>query len=309
MPLIVLIVIISGCIGQNSTPVTSTKDGIIITDFSFENSPIYAGDIIGLQLELQNVGGSKVNLYKIQLYGVDFIPCDYIERCWGIKDGVQELNDTYIQANLPSKGVLYPPDPSINLEGDKDYYRWRLQAPSGIGAPTNYDFRVRVEYNYETIYSGTIRIVNDDYLQTLSDEDKQKLFNTGGIISSKLSNGPLSVTPYTSRHFIVNPGDPVVDRTIKFKIENVGKGYTYVDNMTSGNYHISISEIISDGLISDCNDGNPTIKLSNGKSHTIECTFKPPTDVANKIDKPFQIKFEYSYYVDGSASITVKPTY
>ena len=305
--LISLIITISGCIGQDEV-IVSTKDGVIITDFSFENAPIYARDNVGLHLEVQNVGGEKAELKKIQVYGVDFNPCTVSDRCWNIREGIQSLDEGYIEANLPSKGELYRPDPSIKLEGGKDYYEWRLQSPGEVSSETNYDFRVRVEYDYETTYSGTIRIINEDYLQTLSEEDRQKLFNTGGIISSELTNGPISVVPYSGRHFIVNPGEPEGERIIKFKIENVGKGYTYVGDITSNNYYINITEIVGD-VISSCNDNDPMIKLSSGKSHTIECKFNPPNSVVNKIDKPFQIKFEYSYYVDGSVSITVKPTY
>jgi hypothetical protein len=290
---------------------TSPTDGVIITDFSFENSPVYANDNAGLRLEIQNVGGSKAELKKIQIYGVDFSSGISSENKWGLKGGIQELNESYINASLSSKGELIQPDPSINFEGAKDYYEWRLQAPKVVTSETNYDFRTRVEYDYETTYSGTIRVINDNYLQTLSEEDQQKLFNTGGIVSSVLTNGPISVTPYSGRHFIISPGEDEEERIIKFKIENVGKGYPYVGDMTNGNYCININEITGD-VIYDCNISNPgypKIKLSSGKSHTIDCKFKPPTDVINKIDKPFQIKFEYSYYVDASATIKVKPSY
>jgi len=305
LSLIILIIVISGCIGQNSNPVTSTSDGVIIIDFSFENSPIYARDNVGLRLEVQNVGGNGAELKKIQVYGVDFNCADSTGRAWCNK------NPTELETDIMGKNrFLDQPNTEINFEGDKYYYEWRLQAPSGITSETNYDFRVRVEYNYETTYSGTIRIINEDYLQTLSEEDRQKLFNTGGIISSELTNGPISVAPYSGRHFIVNPSEPEEERIIKFKIENVGKGYTYVGDMASGNYYIKIKDngIIGD-VISSCNDNDPMIKLSSGKSHTIECKFTPPNNVVNKIDKPFQIGFEYSYYVDDSAPITVKPAY
>jgi len=300
--LISLIITISGCIGQDEV-IVSTKDGVIITDFSFENSPIYARDNVGLHLEVQNVGGEKAELKKIQVYGVDFDCADSAGRAWCNK------NPTELETDIMGENrFLDQPNTEINFEGDKYYYEWRLQAPKEVTSETNYDFRVRVEYDYETTYSGTIRIINEDYLQTLSEEDRQKLFNTGGIISSELTNGPISVVPYSGRHFIVNPGEPEGERIIKFKIENVGKGYTYVGDITSNNYYINITEIVGD-VISSCNDNDPMIKLSSGKSHTIECKFNPPNSVVNKIDKPFQIKFEYSYYVDGSVSITVKPTY
>ncbi len=312
LSLIILIIVISGCIGQNPEPMTSPNDGVVITDFSLESSQIYARDNIGLRLELQNVGGNKATLKKIQLYGVDFKSGSSDENAWGIKgNGLQQLDENFIKTNLPSKGELFQPDPSINFDGAKDFYEWRLQSPSDISSETNYDLRVRIEYDYETTYSADIRIINDEYLLTLSDEDRQKLFNSGGIISSELTNGPISVIPYSGRHFIVSQGESGEKRIIKFKIENVGKGYSYIDDITNGNYYIKINGITGD-VITNCNITNPLypkIKLSSGKSHTIECEFNPPTNIENKVDKPFQIIFAYSYYVDASVSVTVKPLY
>jgi len=305
--LIFLVIAISGCVGQDGTPI-SAKDGVVITDFSFDHSPIYGGDNVGLYLEIQNVGGTKAYLKEIQVYGVDFVSGMSTEREWGIRKGFQVLDEDYIETNLPSKGELYPPNPDINLEGATDYHEWRLQAPKGVVAKTDYDFSVRVKYGYETTYAGTIRIINDDYLQTLSEEDRQKLYSTDGVISSELTNGPISIIPYSGRHFIVMPDEEEDPRIIKFKIENVGKGYPYVDDKM---YYIRIVDIEGDrNIIVNCaEEENWEIKLSAGKSHTMECKFKPPMDVANQIDKPFQITFKYRYYVDDSTSITVKPAY
>jgi len=303
-----LIIIISGCIGQE-TPIVSTKDGVIITDFSFEHSPVYAEDNVGLRLEVQNVGGNEAELKKIQVYGVDF-DCIDTTRAWCNKGAdPTEFDGTYIGEDR----FLDPPNTEINFEGGKCYHEWRLQAPSGVTSETNYDFRVRVKYDYNTTYSGMIRVIDDIYIQSLKEDEKQKLFSSGGLVSSEVTNGPISITPYSSRHFIVSPGDQKQKRPIKFKIENVGKGYPYIKDPVSGdirNYHIKIIEI---GGITDC-DKDPTngeIKLSSGKSHTINCKFETPTTdgFTNKLDKPFQIRFEYSYYVDGSTSITVKPAY
>ena len=303
--LIFLVITISGCIGQDVI-VVSTKDGVIITDFSFEHSPVYAEDNVGLGLEVQNVGDNIAQITKIQLYGVDFTSgSSSTEREWRILGtGSQEVNIN----DLPSKGELYQPDPDINLEAAKDYYEWRLQAPL-VAAKTDYDFHARVEYSYTTTYTGIIRVINDDYLQTLNEEERQKLFSAGGMISSETTNGPISVTPFASRHFIVTPGE-TGEREIKFKVENVGKGYTYADDQK---YSIKLVDIRPKlgvgGIIASCNGGEPIIKLSSGKSHIFECDFVLPTDVKNKMDKTFQLEFGYYYYVDDSASITVKPAY
>jgi hypothetical protein len=297
--LIILLVFISGCTNQNQNPTVSTEDGVSITDFSFNPSSVYAGYNAGLGLEFQNLGGSKAEITKIQIYGVDFTSgSSSTQREWRIVKGNQEVD---IANGLTSKGELDPPEPDVGIEGDKDYYEWRLQSPL-VTAKTDYDFRVRIEYSYTTVYTGIIRLVHEDYLESLSDADKQKLYNSDGIISSVSTNGPISVVPFSGRHFIVE--ELATKPILKFKIENVGKGYTYTD---IGKYYLTIKE--TPGSMVSC--GNQPIKLSSGKSTIIDCTFDPSLvgSFTNKIDKTFQINFEYSYYVDGITSITVNPSF
>lgn len=303
--LIVPILFISGCIGQTPTG-TSTNDGIVITDFSFQNTPIYAEENVGLNLEVQNVGSSEARLKRIQVYGVDFSPSDID---WRVKN-----NDNDLRLNEE----LYQPDPGINLDGEKYFYEWMLKAPSKVLASTKYDFVARVEYEYITTYTGTIRLVNDNYLQSLSDEERNKLYNSDGIVSSKTTNGPISVTPFSGRHFIVtgaiSPGGEGGEfnqpRAIRFKIENIGKGYPYIcpigidcvsDDSSANKSYLRV-KTMGDFVSCSVNE----IKLSTGKSHVIDCNFSP-SSVENKVDKTFQIELSYSYYVDFYTSITVKP--
>jgi len=306
---LILIIVISGCVGQDGI-ISSAKDGLIITDFSFEYSPIYARDNVGLRLEVQNVGGSDAEIKKIQVYGVDFEPGESTEGEWGHKDEPIEFEGTYIGENR----FLDKPDPDMNFEGGKYYHEeWRLQAPWGIKSETDYDFRVRVEYGYETTYSGTIRVIDDEYLRSLSENERQKLFDAGGIVSSELTNGPISIVPYSGRHFIVDSTNPQ-PRIMRFEVKNVGKGYPFIeDEGQEKNYYIRINGIIGD-VITDCIEDGEAItefKLSKGESHTLDCVFDPPgmNEFTNKIDKPFQIILEYYYYVDSRTSITVNPTY
>lgn len=313
--LLLLIIAFSGCTGNGGTSIISAKDGVVITDFSFGHSPIYSEDNVDLHLEVQNTGGSNAKLIKIQIYGVDFSLTN--PRSWKLRGGkLQVLDENFIDANLASGGELYRPDPDINLEGAKDYYEWRLKAPTEVTSETEYDFRVRVEYDYTTTYFGTIRIINDNYLRSLKENEKQALLNTGGIASSELTKGPITITPFSGRHFIVDEDyNPITapPRTIKFKIENTGGGYPYrtADDGTIRNYYIKIVE--TGDIISNCDKDLNTgeIKLSSGESHIIDCDLSPPgiNEFTNKIDKPFQIGLEYSYYIDGKTSITVKPAY
>ena len=302
LSLIILVIFISGCTTQITTGGGSTKNGVVITEFAFENAPVYTEENVGLRLEVQNVGGNAAVLKKIQIYGVDFGTDD---DDWSTTSG-DEILDEFDEE-------LYKPDPDFDLEGAKFDHEWRLKVPKKVFAETKYDFAVRIDYDYGTTYTGIIRLVDEDYLQSLSDEERNKLYGSGGIISSKLTNGPISIIPFEGRHFIV---DELTARTIQFKVENVGTGYPYIcddgtdcvsDDDNAKKYYLTIRD--EPNNIVKC--GDREIKLSSGKSHILYCTFDPEQvgDFINKVDKTFQIEFEYSYYIDGYTSVVVNPTF
>ena len=272
---LILIVIISGCGGQQTIQTGKVNDGIIIKDFSFDQSEVYAGDYVKLNLEVQNMGEKEGILTRATIYGG-----------WLTGEGV--ITD--------KKDILDPAIPSENFEGGAKYFKWTNNAPLGIQASTNYQFGVRVKYDYQTEYIGTVRFVNPTYLDSLSKQQKDSLIVSNGIISSTVSNGPLNINPISGRSFIVGSLTSV---PIKFGIKNVGSGYPYI---VEGDYSV---KIISQTGVS-CTTDN--IKLSRGETGTFICDFSVPSGFGNYVDKTFKIIFNYSYYVDSMTSITVNPS-
>jgi len=308
---LIFVILVSGCVEQETLVVSGVKDGIVIKDFSFDTSRIYVKDSIGLNLEIQNIGREKAELKRVRIFGVNAenIPSEYR---WGKGDlpdgGVSDKFDldTTDFSTMKIRTILEPSDPSIKFEGGSRYIRWRPRTPTNIQAPTNYDFGVRVEYEYETKYTGIIRIVNEDYLETLPIEERKVLIDAGGVISSSTSGGPLSLAVATGRHFITNGGGR---KEIKFKLKNEGSGYSYYgDTLDSDSmYRVHIDSY--QGLENmECTslDGEDVIKLSKGKERFFNCTFTT-SSATYKVDKTIVINFGYKYYVDGSTSITVNP--
>lgn len=280
---LVLIVIISGCGQQQTIQTGNVNDGIVIKDFSFDQSEVYAGDLVNLNLEVQNVGEVNGTLKSISVYGG-----------W--------LNSPTYPDITGSKN-LDPADPSKTIEGESKYFRERISVNTSIKSKTDYQFGVRVKYDYETEYIGTVRFVSPNYLDTLSKQQKESLIGSNGIITSSVSNGPLNINPITGRSFIVGSINPIF---IKFGIKNVGSGYSYLTS--EGNYSVKIES--KSGGVSDCysNDNTNEIKLSRGETSTFICKFDIPSNFGNYVDKSFKIIFKYSYYTDSSASITVNPS-
>lgn len=307
--LLVFVLLISGCIGGIGEGPIATN-GIIIKDFSFDYSPIYAKEQVGLTIELQNVGEERGELKKVTVYGVDYKGGSSSELSWGLPGETFTMDASH--SDFP-ENPLFPPDPTTGFEGDIWYYSWLPQAPTRIRTLTDYTFDVRVQYSYSTTYTGTIRIINDNYLRTLSNDEREKLVKQGGVVESSITGGPLSISGTSGRHFIVRSSSSD-KRDMKFKVINVGSGFPYDD--------VNSNDIIDTSELHVVRVGSPIpndfitctkskIKLSRGKDGILPCTIIVPGtgDVINKMDKKFSITLFYEYYVDGKTSITVNPTY
>jgi hypothetical protein len=296
LPLLMLIgvIVLSGCVGQDGTQPTGTN-GLIIKDFSFSPPGVITGESTELYIEVQNVGGDTAYLKKITVFGVDTASTAN-ELQWG--------SSKSFAVNLAED--LIPPDPSTGFEGDFYPDSWPLQAPTGVKAKTSYDFGVRVEYSYTTTFTGFIRLMEDNYLKTLPREERDTIQKVGGVVNPSITAGPLSVAAASGRHFIIRTGDNSSDRTIKFKITNVGSGFPYGNDINANLYQVTITSL-TQGLF-DC-DNNVT--LSKGKTGMFSCQISTPsaTDFSgkNKLDKAFALKLTYNYFLDSSASIIVTP--
>lgn len=300
VPLILLIgvSIVLGCtMPGGETTTIGVSNGIIITDFSFDYSPIYAGDQIGLNIELQNVGGEEGTLDTITVFGQDLA---------GSPDPLR-WSTTDPETVSPGE-LLYPPDPVTGAEGDFYTEQWLLNAPTGVRAPTNYDFQVRSEYTYDTVYTGTIRIIESNYLRTISAEERDALIKQGGVVSSSVTGGPLIISAASGRHFIVQEGAGADTKTIKFKITNVGSGNPYGGTITPDNLYV-VTVTGTEGFVTGTCD--PDTTLARGKTGVIKCDIAIPAEASftNKQDRNFQLTLTYQYYIDSAAQITINPTY
>lgn len=296
------IVILSGCdIPGGGGGIIAGTNGIIIRDFGFDYSPIYAEETTGLTLTLQNVGGEEGTLQEITIFGVDAPAATPGNLTWGYGTG-----DTF---TLTPTDVLLPPDPTTGFEGEEYYQEWVPEAPAGIKSATTYEFQTRVKYTYSSTFTGKIQVVHNDYLRTLPPEEREALIRVGGVQDASVTGGPLSLTAASGRHFIIRTGDAAEDRSIKFKITNVGSGFPYKSPWGTANLHY-VTITADEGI--DCAPGASLPvdeKLARGKTGVISCEFTSPADgtFTNKVDKYFSVTLDYGYYVDSAASITVNP--
>jgi hypothetical protein len=285
---LVFVILVSGCVEQGPISTGSTNDGVVIKQFSFDSSIVNEGDRIGLNLEIQNVGGVKATVKSATLFGPD-------------------LSTWSVTGPTPNIAVdLSPSVPEANFEGEARSTRWRVNAPD-VNSETNYNFGARIVYSYSTVYTGTLRLVQESYLETLPEGERSSLLESSGVFSSSVTGGPLTVKPMEGRNFIVSGSGGT--STLVFELSNTGSGYpangATIDKDTMYNVEIS-----SWNGLTNCNSyGSRTLRLSKGKNRLFTCNFTIPSSIVNKQDIVFSITFNYHYYVDGIASITVNPLY
>ncbi len=297
---LILIVIFSGCGEQGISIVGDIKDGLVIKKFWFDSSNAYPGDRVGLNLELQNIGEAEATSISATLFG--------LESIWWRPPLPLPLPP-------PPKTIsrLSPSEPEVQIEGESRIVKWVLTAPD-VETETNYDIGTRVIYKYSTVYTGTLRIIKDVYLETLTEQERSGLLEKNGVISSTVTGGPLSVSPVKGRNFVISS---TVTGTIPivFELTNSGSGYpSSSTDIDKDKYKVKISSQTgfdscdSYGLMEN---GNRIVKLSKGESRFFNCIYDIPDyddkDFVNKQDVVFSVTFDYYYYIDDIASIIVNP--
>lgn len=291
---LIVIVTISGCIGQG--PTITGGPGLIITDFSPDYSDITAGETVGLNLEVENQGEFDTYIYRITWFGVDMS-----QSGWDLSGiGNPDTLAHYIVGT----------DPTVGFEGGAWFETRTITAPSSIKSITTFDLGVRVEYLYQTDFSATIRIMSPEYLRTLSKEDREAMIRSGGIRDSSSSAAPITLKAASGRHFLATEDTQTIK--VPFKVTNIGPGLPY-DSAKK-----SVDDALSDGLYKikilgesgiTCDDSS--IVLSRGKNGGFACDLDIPEkeNIINFEDRTFSLSLLYMYYVDGSTSITVNPQY
>ncbi|MFH1444890.1 MAG: hypothetical protein ABIF08_00170 [Nanoarchaeota archaeon] len=288
---VAMVVIASGCVGGGSGP--TTGPGVAILNFEPDFSSVESGDEIRLYLQIQNQGEEQANNVKALLTGIDAV----------------ELN---VDSVLKDFDYMIPPNTDYGTEGEIQQHYYRLTAPvMSQGQEITYNPKIRVYYDYETNANKQITLVNSNELRRLIQEGKS--LPTG---DTSYSAGPLSVNVATGK-YIKARTEGGYYFPITITINNAGNGVVskYQSNPTAEpiDYKVEMqldlpgSGLSIDGCSADLAGVNTYgVELWKGSSATITCRFNiinvPNTDE----QKTLNIKLKYSYYIDSSASFTVK---
>ena len=295
---LVVVVFLSGCIGQ-STPPEGTGIGVIIKDFSPDLVEYSSGEPVSLSLTVQNVGDADATEVKAELFSLN--PAE-----WGGAFSTMSI------------GTLNKAIPSQQVPGDEYTDEWSLTAPSPSVPTQSYPASVRVSYMYTTEAVASMRFVTSDYIKSLKASEQEAARSSSGLVSSQSSGAPIKVQ-FTAgtKPFIVYTNDASNPSQFQFQIiiTNVGQGSLYDPQSdggkitTNSRYKLRISapDIVGDNVGITCNaleSRSYVVTLNKGESKTISCTVSA-SGINNILDGNVKATLTYGYYLDKSTTIKV----
>jgi hypothetical protein len=207
---IAALVFVSGCTG--TSPTRDANNGLAITSILASPSQVRTGEMVLIDLEIQNVGGTTARDVKVDLYGV--------EQQW--RDSYGNPVDTTLTKEFTD---MRPSQQDRNVPGDLKMTQWDLMTPNiPQGISPTLPIEARVSYDYNT--SGHLKV-----FAMSEDEFRRKQMQNEATSASEIINseGPLHLSIPTNYQ---NP--IIVDTTSEdqyqiqpFRIEfqNVGTGY------------------------------------------------------------------------------------
>jgi len=299
---IAAIALTSGCTGLNQST-SGTGQGLFAEIFRptlGQTTPIESDEPVTLHLEVVNKGDYNNAPAVAELTGIDTTE-------WNL------YGDVYRDL-----GLLLAPDPESQTEGGRGRADWDVITPT---LPRNqymtYEPLARVYYYYETRVTKPVWFVTSEELRRIID-------GAGSLDSEPTTiwNGPLRVTVDTGR-FVKARDWRESKFQLQIRIDNTGGGQIF-----GKDYPVALEVTWPDGVIpvDDCPrqiqfgtgiyDNLPPflnvpafgrfVRVWNGQYTDITCEFQVTNPPTNKVEKNFEVKLGYIYYMDAATSITVK---
>jgi hypothetical protein len=308
------IVFVAGCtqanlttIFQQTTNTVVAGAGMIMSDFSVDQTDVYGGQTDRIMMTVDNMGGHSVP---------DSASLVYLTGSAVSLSGDNKMYWTGSTETLIKKfgREMKPADPIRDTPADEKTISWSLQAPNvSKGQQTTYLFIGRVYYDYETNVNGNIWV----YSQTEADAAKAagKTLNKA---TWSATSGPVAINAKVSQDPVVlYSGENTI--TLIIKVSSVGGGVLYqqgaIDYSTTDPNNLALTEdqinrvlisgnVAGTPLPSDCTNGGLPVELIGGKAATLTCdvTITPPATFQGY---PITITADYGYFNERTASVTV----
>lgn len=286
--------------------------GLEMTSFTADPASLYSGSTVKIVMEVENQGGSTAPAATSFAYlaGTNLKITSTDDTYWHRLSG-----DTTTDACGDITTDMDPADVVKGTSGDKKTFKWSLRAPNmdpGTTSPNT--FIGRVYTNYKTVVNGNVWVYTEAEQEAAKASgralERSTFTSTSGPVSLEVSATP----------------DPVIisdtDNSFTFKvtIRNSQTGTIYKsDTITSCPPSSSLSP-------DDLNKVDVTITANDFDIVETECTGKQtqdlvsgnPTDMICELrikdaskpstygSFPINVKAEYGYYTERTASVTVQ---
>jgi hypothetical protein len=308
------IVFVAGCtqanltsIFQQTTNTVIAGAGMVMTDFSADQTDVFGGQSDRIIMTVDNMGGHSVP--------------DSASLIYLTGSAVSLSGDNTIYWTGPTETLIKkfgkemkPADPIRDTPADEKTISWSLKAPNvSKGQKTTYLFIGRVYYDYQTKVNGNIWVYSETEADAAKAADK-----TLNKATWSATSGPVAINAKVSQDpVILYAGENMI--TIIIKVSSVGGGvlyrqgaidYTITDPNNLALTENDINRVLIGGnvagipLPSDCTNGGQPVELIGGKGVTLTCdvTITPPATFQGY---PISITADYGYFNERSASVTV----
>jgi len=316
----IAVLMVAGCTAQGGNiqwpwqlviPTVGGGSGLVITDFSPDQSTVYGGSSDRIMITVKNAGGFAVPNDKSLIY----LTGSAISFALGADDKIYWTSTVVGDGPIKHFGqTMKPVDAVKGTDADEKTITWNLKAPNITTQTITTSFIGRVYYDYQTDVNGNIWIYSKDEADAAR-AAKRQIYQPTFTPSS----GPVALTVTTSpTNVILQSGDTF---NLNIRVSSVAGGTLYRNNTinyataaTGDNLALTQDQlnkvyitVNAPGLtISNPADCTGEQDLMGGKDVKLSCTMTPSTLPATLQSYPITITALYGYYVDRTTTVTVQ---
>lgn len=313
----IAVLMVAGCTGNGGfqLPFVTTSplgvaagNGLVITEFSLDNTEVYSNRSAKVTMSVSNKGGSTVPNGKALavLQGSAIKPTLADNLYWS---GRSSTSSVYLGMGKD----MSPYDPVRDMPADEKTLDWYLTSPTGITAGTTRTdyFMGRLYYDYSTTITGNVWIYTEAESEAAKSASRQLNAN-----SFTTSAGPVAL------YVTIKPTAVVVsdtDRTFTMtvKVSNTGGGTVYkqgavtydttspdlvIDTETQLN-RLAVAITAPSGWsgYTDCESAD--LELVKGEA-TLTCEVTVPVPDTYESDQ-ISVVANYGYWIEKTAQVVV----
>lgn len=275
LSLICLVVMLSGCINEETSTTMAGTSGVMIESFGLDLEHPFPGQTVNLEARVRNIGDAQATNIQGELYLLG-----------------------WVSSSSSTCGNLDQPNEEIGREGQECTLSWTVTTPTNIEQTQTYDVGAHIYYGYKT------KTVTEIY--AFSEAEFAKRMESGETITTlstvkntQNSDAPIHVNVRVQN--VLKTGSSNVPITLEFT--NVGGGNVRYDS--SSHYFVidSATVRINSQTVGSCSN----IHLKGGRTGTCSVNINVPS--GDELKLPIEVDTFYTYETSAETKIVVYPEF